>query len=127
MNPIPLYSENILTYTDTNIEEMCCICLEDINTRPTHVLNECNHKFHSSCLIESLRTNSGCPLCRGRSVTIKTGNIFRHILSFCKSKKNNSKKLKTIVKNYERSKDAYKTSTNEYKIFRNTNKELFNL
>ena len=101
MNPIPLYNN---VSENSNIDETCAICLDNINTIPTHTLNECNHKFHSICLIESLRVNIGCPLCRGRtdnSIYRRTdGTIFRHILSFCKSKKNTCKKLKAIVKKY---------------------------
>ena len=31
-----------------------------------NILSPCNHKFHTSCIIESLRRNGPkCPLCRG--------------------------------------------------------------
>jgi hypothetical protein len=46
-------------------EWICSICL-DSDTSGCHVLSPCNHKFHTSCIIESLRRNGPkCPLCRG--------------------------------------------------------------
>ena len=111
MNPIPVYAENII-YTDTAIEtETCSICLDNMDLHPTHTINECNHKFHSSCLIESLRRNSGCPLCRGQTEIIHNINNrmkLRHILSFSKSKRNKSTKLKRMVKQYETLRDKHK-------------------
>jgi hypothetical protein len=128
MNPIPLY-EQTGTTGNSNIEEICAICLDNINTSPTYTLGECNHKFHSTCLIQSLRVNIGCPLCRGRTDNNNfrrtDGIIFRHILSFCKSKKNTCKQLKTIVKKYEKIRDKNNKILKEFRIFKNTHKDIF--
>ena len=127
MNPIPLYEQNNIQ--TENLDEICSICLDDINSSPTHTLHECNHKFHSNCLIESLRINIGCPLCRGKTINNihyrSEGFIFRHILSFCKSKKNTSKKLKAIVKKYEKIRNTNKEITKDLRIFKNRHKEIF--
>jgi hypothetical protein len=51
-------------------ENMCSICWETFSEEndDTHTLPECNHKFHSNCLITHLRTgNNSCPLCRSIS------------------------------------------------------------
>jgi len=46
-------------------EWTCSICLES-DTSGCYVLSPCNHKFHTNCIIESLRRNGPkCPLCRG--------------------------------------------------------------
>lgn len=127
MNPIPLYNnvEEI-----SNNDEICAICLDNINNLPIHTLSECNHKFHSTCLIESLRVNTGCPLCRGQNnnenyyYRRSDGTILRHILSFCKSKKNTCKKLKTLVKRYEKIRDNNKQMTKDFKTFRNKYKDI---
>jgi hypothetical protein len=126
MNPIPLY--NNITEISNN-DDICAICLDNINTLSVHTLSECNHKFHSTCLIESLRVNTGCPLCRGQSnnqnyYRRSDATILRHILSFCKSKKNTSKKLKTLVKTYEKIRDNNKIISKELKIFRNKYKDI---
>ncbi len=43
---------------------MCTICLDD-NSKNICTLEPCNHKFHSDCIITSLRINGKrCPLCR---------------------------------------------------------------
>ena len=44
---------------------VCPICL-DSTDKDCHILEPCKHKFHTKCLIESLRKcNSKCPYCRG--------------------------------------------------------------
>ena len=46
-------------------EWTCSICLES-DLSGCYILSPCNHKFHTSCIIESLRRNGPkCPLCRG--------------------------------------------------------------
>lgn len=44
---------------------VCSICLDD-KEEDCYILEPCNHKFHTKCLIKSLR-NCGprCPYCRG--------------------------------------------------------------
>ena len=46
--------------------ETCSICLEDLKTDKNFVTTKCGHKFHFSCLMESLKLNSLCPLCRSQ-------------------------------------------------------------
>ena len=46
-------------------EWICCICLDDKEDN-CYVLSPCQHKFHTKCLINSLRRcGPRCPLCRG--------------------------------------------------------------
>jgi hypothetical protein len=129
MNPIPLYNQSNISQ-QVNNDELCAICLDNINTAPIHTLHECNHSFHSNCLIESLRINKTCPLCRGSSddrsrLRLRTnGMIFRHILSFSKSKNNKCNKLKSLIKSYERIRDSEKMYKNEYKQFMKSNKDI---
>ena len=112
MDPIRLYQDDG-DIQSTSLVENCSICLDNLNSNPTHELSECNHKFHSSCLISWLRVNNGCPMCRGVASNKSSfyyrseGTILRHILNFCKSKKNTSKKLKNIYLKYTRRKDIY--------------------
>lgn len=55
--------------TDQGEAEMCPICHGDYNEESTpKVTLECNHSFHTGCIIRWFRTpiNEGtCPMCRG--------------------------------------------------------------
>jgi len=43
----------------------CCICMDDICQDTNRVTTECNHTFHTSCLMKSISHNGfGCPYCR---------------------------------------------------------------
>lgn len=48
-------------------DECCCICLEGF-TRGTVItqLSPCTHRFHHGCVVQWLRNNRTCPICRGR-------------------------------------------------------------
>ncbi len=41
----------------------CSICLEKM-TKVNISINECGHKFHTKCLLQSNRHLQFCPLCR---------------------------------------------------------------
>ena len=46
-------------------EETCTICLNEFeDDEQCHCLDECNHKFHTKCIISWFRTASTCPNCR---------------------------------------------------------------
>ena len=44
-------------------QENCPICLDEIKEKNFSVTG-CGHKFHTTCLITSIKTNNNCPLCR---------------------------------------------------------------
>lgn len=128
--PIRLYQDSNVSPPQSLLVENCSICLDNLNSSPTHELSECNHKFHSSCLISWLRVNNGCPMCRGvasnKSVYYRSGGtIFRHILSFCRSKKNKSKNLKNIYLKYIKLRDAYNLKNKQKKEFMKVHKIVF--
>ena len=55
---------------------ICCICLDN-NEEDCYILEPCNHKFHSKCLIESLRKcGPKCPYCRGTENSEELNNEF---------------------------------------------------
>ena len=41
----------------------CPICLDKIHQKNEVVL-ECTHKFHRKCILNWLRRNPSCPICR---------------------------------------------------------------
>jgi hypothetical protein len=128
--PIRLYQSDNNSEQPPQIE-MCSICLENLNSdNPVHELTECKHKFHSSCLISWLRFNKECPMCRGLSdkkpVGYRSeGTILKHILAFCRSKKNKSPKLKRLYLKYVKLRDNYNLKNKERKEFEKQHRDIF--
>ena len=50
-------------------EDMCGICLDKMTTKVSDPavmnLSECNHRFHTHCILRALQERSTCPYCRG--------------------------------------------------------------
>lgn len=44
--------------------ELCSICREFMDEKKQHYMLRCNHRFHTECIIDSLRANNECPICR---------------------------------------------------------------
>jgi len=126
--PIRLYQSGDVEQTPQI--ENCSICLDNlISDIPIHEIPECKHKFHSSCLISWLRVNKECPICRGLSdkpVTHRSeGTILKHILAFCRSKKNKSVKLKRLYLKYVKLRDDFKSKNKERNVFSKQHKDIF--
>ena len=126
IEPIRLYQNSNNNSEISEIIETCSICLEKLNLNPVHELPECKHKFHSSCLITWLRINKGCPMCRGVSKPQKfyKKTIFQHIINYCKSKKNTSKKLKSLYLRYIKLRNDHKLKKNNKKQFKKRHKNI---
>ena len=64
--------------TDQSKEKDCPICLEPFE-KTNISTTECGHKFCTSCLLKSTRSNIRCPICRNKLVepveTNKIGDI----------------------------------------------------
>lgn len=117
--PLPIYTNDD---NQTIREDLCAICLDSLTVNPTHTLRECNHVFHASCLIEALRENKSCPLCRGNSQGTEgkiphSGVILRQIIAYSKSKKNKNKRLKALIHQYEIEREACKSTAKKYREF----------
>lgn len=53
----------------------CPICLDEIEGEKNKVVTECNHCFHSSCLMKNVVHNGfGCPFCRTAMAEIPDDN-----------------------------------------------------
>jgi hypothetical protein len=46
------------------MNELCSICREVMDDKKQHYILKCNHRFHTECIIDSLRANNECPICR---------------------------------------------------------------
>ena len=60
-------------------EWICAICLEK-DLSGCYILKPCQHKFHTDCIINSLRrVGPNCPLCRGLPEN-QTSNYYNNIV-----------------------------------------------
>ena len=58
-----------------NPEDECMICKESLNDYPCYCLPECNHKYHTHCLISWFRNgDSRCPYCGNNGINNKPEN-----------------------------------------------------
>ena len=56
--------EGIEGVEEVNGEITCSICIEAFTSSQTHIILECNHKFHTDCIKQWLEKELNCPLCR---------------------------------------------------------------
>ncbi|CAD8111431.1 unnamed protein product [Paramecium primaurelia] len=47
-------------------EEICAICLQEINDKDLIKILQCNHYFHNQCIKEWLIIKAECPTCRDK-------------------------------------------------------------
>lgn len=52
------------TYTKLNVDEMCTICLNSLETGELVCRLNCSHTFHFDCVNEWCKYKSQCPMCR---------------------------------------------------------------
>jgi len=126
MNPINLFENDQIVHQEEN---NCLICFENIilQNNNNHTIQECNHTFHSSCLIEWFRTgNSNCPTCRNdgaRRNYRRSGHILNWILRYSK-RKNASKKVISLVNKYKKLKMDYANVKQERINYQKENKDV---
>tara|TARA_Y100000389_G_scaffold163976_2_gene167497 strand:+ start:5003 stop:5494 length:492 start_codon:yes stop_codon:yes gene_type:complete len=114
-------------------EETCSICLNDFNNEEQHhCLDECNHKFHTKCIVSWFRKASTCPNCRDNSV-----DEIKHIPAYMlrdrgrelrkiARKKDAPEELKKRVGRLKKVEDELKQRSKNLTEFRKENKETIN-
>lgn len=57
---------------------ICCICFAQLEDGDAYTLSECNHTFHTTCIMKWFRSkNDSCPLCREQpALKLKPPDIF---------------------------------------------------
>ena len=45
-------------------DNLCCICLDELI--PTTLRLKCNHAFHTDCIVDWIKRDITCPMCRQR-------------------------------------------------------------
>ena len=127
MNPIPIFNQE---EPEINYDNLCPICrVEDMDENNSYIINECNHKFHTECLIQWFRTDhSNCPMCNGfqepeKIPYIVKPSMFKLIVDFSRRKKA-PKQLKKMIEKYKKSKDKSVLSARKFSQFKRENKKI---
>ena len=124
-------------------ENICSICYEELNENTENIENtenansniytlECNHCFHSSCIIKWFRNgHKNCPLCNDQ--TIDTNMTYFHKISTIKEikklgrKKSCPENIKKILQKIKKEEENCKIATKTFKEFMNSNKEIYTM
>jgi hypothetical protein len=57
---------------NTNTNEECIICKEELQCHPCYTLPECKHTYHTSCLVSWFRNGDNrCPCCGNKGINNK--------------------------------------------------------
>ena len=64
---------NVMNVLNINFENQeCMICREELQCEPCYTLPECNHTYHTNCLISWFRNgDSRCPYCGNNGINHK--------------------------------------------------------
>jgi hypothetical protein len=120
--PVNVFQENIV-----NEEECCAICLNNLNTELTYMIEECKHKFHTNCLLTWFRTNnSSCPTCRNinnEPSFYERKHKFSLISSYCR-RKNANTYVVNMMEKYKKQKRLATKHMLEFSNFKKNNKDL---
>jgi hypothetical protein len=62
-SPKDIFQDIVFEETLKNINNKCCICLNNFDINIENKLSECNHLFHKDCIDKWFHNNKRCPLC----------------------------------------------------------------
>ena len=110
---------NILNININNTNEECMICKEELLCSQCYTLPECNHTYHTNCLITWFRNgDSRCPYCGNKGINNKDADFSRHDRSRYYSIHYEKQSLIDIKKNiYLKKYDNNKICLNIRKLF----------
>ena len=114
-------------------DELCSICLNNLDEEQTYTLEACNHQFHTKCIINWFRNSSSCPCCRNNTYEAANnipGYILRERykeLRKISRKSNAPNELKNLVDRLKNIEIKRKEKNNEYRDFQKQNKEILNM
>jgi len=71
---------NILNININNTNEECMICREELQCSQCYTLPECNHTYHTNCLVSWFRNgDSRCPYCGNKGINNANNDTLRHV------------------------------------------------
>lgn len=122
--------QSIDLFGDLSIQQNvnnCSICTESLdNPEAVFAIRECNHLFHSNCLLEwySTSSNQSCPLCRSTANEyIHKQSLFQSIVNFSR-RKDAPKELKKMVDRCHNFKNKHSLASKELVKFEKENKNV---
>ena len=125
-------------------EEVCVICQDALTTAQVYTLPECQHKYHTHCIVTWFRHNAGmctdkmggskCPQCGNKGVnytstrksrswfnryrTMSAADKMRYTMIMRESRKSTApKQLLKIIEKYKTKEEEVKNADKEYKDF----------
>ena len=114
-------------------DELCSICLNNLDEEQSYTLEACNHQFHTKCIINWFRNSSSCPCCRNNTYEAANnipGYILRERykeLRKISRKSNAPDDLKILVNRLKNMEIKHREKNNEYREFRKENKQILNM
>jgi hypothetical protein len=71
---------NILNININNTNEECMICKDELSCAQCYTLPECNHTYHTHCLVSWFRNgDSRCPYCGNKGINNTNNDTLRHV------------------------------------------------
>jgi hypothetical protein len=71
---------NILSININNVNEECMICKDELQCGQCYTLPECNHTYHTHCLVSWFRNgDSRCPYCGNKGINNTNNDSLRHV------------------------------------------------
>ena len=112
----------------TNSNNIRCSICHDTEESTEYTRLDCNHEFHSKCIIMWFRSdNNECPLCRAQPSMILTRQEAHmrcaKVLRLA-NKKDAPNDLKKLALKYRKAQEGYKKVIQEYKEFMNDENKL---
>ena len=113
-------------------DDLCSICLNNLDDEQTYTLEACGHQFHTKCIINWFRNSSTCPCCRNNTYEAANnipGYILRERykeLRKISRRSNAPDELKKLVNRLKNIEIKQKEKNNQLREFRKENKEILN-
>jgi hypothetical protein len=81
--------EEVCFSDDADEKEICSICFSKMTPEESHTLEECDHRFHTNCILKWFRSNQDtCPLCREQPlVKLKAPDVFHRAKALIQKQK----------------------------------------
>ena len=121
MYSIPLFENGNIN------DNMCSICLDFMNDeRVLYIIPECNHKFHTMCVLQWFRSeHSECPLCRRKPDQSQHNNtkLFPLIINYAR-RKDAPKNLVSMANKYKKIRDKHNEASVDLSTFRKNHKQF---
>tara|TARA_B110000027_G_scaffold122614_1_gene137757 strand:+ start:1184 stop:1876 length:693 start_codon:yes stop_codon:yes gene_type:complete len=116
---------------DADEKEICSICFSNMSSEDSHTLEECDHRFHTKCILKWFRSKQDtCPLCRKHPlVKLKAPDVFHRAKTLIQKEKDGItsdlfvKDKMDVISESERMRLIYEKDLLQHKeIFKNVTK-----